>query len=380
MLRASRSFPASCSCSRCSSGESTGSIGPALRPAPMRIGATLVTTSFAPKASARSAARSRARRAGSVSSNATTMVLSFIPSAYPVSFETSHAKRHVDPELLLGGCDRPERLTEVHARERGQVLRVDDVVRIAARLDAGGMVVQPDARDDLEGLAQAGRRLGLERTELLRRDEAVERARDRDAVREGVEAREIRDWDRAPLLEVEALLGQGPAETERRLEIRCAPREATQKVRMVPCVPQDPYELRRHLEPPGNRAEVERDVRPDQVGTVRRLQALAKDLGPVGRGHPPQRAAGEDVVGVGREAAALEAAVDVRRDSLEVTIDFRVPVRVGVGEGVLLVGAQRELTPGRAAESEPRPWNGGRPVRFEGEVEQPDRERVELER
>src|SRR5438128_2310413 len=170
MLRASRSSLASCSCSRCSAGESTGSIGPALRPAPMRIGATLVTTSFAPKASARSAARSRARRAGSVSSNPTTMVLSFIPSAYPGSLKKSHAERHIDAKLLLGGCDRAERLAEVKARERGQVLRVDDVVRIPARLDAGGVVVEPDACDDLERLAQAGRGLGLERTELLRRD------------------------------------------------------------------------------------------------------------------------------------------------------------------------------------------------------------------
>src|SRR5439155_6983863 len=96
--------------------------------------------------------------------------------------------------------------------------------------------------------------------------------------------------------------------------------------------------------------------------------------------HPPHYTAGDDVVRVGGEAAALEAAVDVRGDALEIAVDLRVPIRVGVREGVLLVGAQRELTPGRAAESEPRPWNGGRPVRLEGEIEQPDRERVELER
>src|SRR5713101_4979462 len=141
IFRASRSFLASCSCSRCSAGESTGSTGPAVREIPTRIGATLVMTSFAPKASARSAARSRARRAGSVSSNPTTMVLSFIPSTYPFSLKTSHAQRHVDPEQLLGGCDRPEGLAEVHARERGQILRIDDVVRIPACLDASGVMV-----------------------------------------------------------------------------------------------------------------------------------------------------------------------------------------------------------------------------------------------
>src|SRR5216683_6445813 len=265
MFLASRSSLASWSCSRCSSGVSVGSIGPAVRVIPMRSGATLVTTSFALNASARSAARSSARRAGSVSSNPMTMVLSFIPSLYPVSLKKSYAERHVDPELLLGGSDRSKGLTEVHARERGQVLRVDDVVRIPARLDAGGVVVEPDARDDLERLAQVGRGLGLERAELLRRDQAVEGARDRDAVRKGVEAREIRDRDCAALLEVEALVGQGATEAERRLEIRRAPREATQEVRVVLRVPQDRYEIRGHLEPAGDRAEVERDVRPDQV-------------------------------------------------------------------------------------------------------------------
>src|SRR5439155_15430866 len=119
------------------------------------------------------------------------------------------------------------------------------------------------------------------------------------------EAREIRDRDHAAFLEVEALLGQDSAETERRLEIRRAAREAAQEVRVVFGIPQDRYELRRNLEPAGDRAKVERDVRADQVGAVRRLQAVAKDLGPVGPGHPPQRAAGDDVVRVGREAAAL---------------------------------------------------------------------------
>src|SRR2546430_741105 len=91
------------------------------------------------------------------------------------------------------------------ATRRAGVVAVGGVAGVPPRRDAGGVVFEADAGDDLERLAQGGRSLGLERAELLRRDEAVECARDRDAVREGVKAREIRDRDHAALLEVEAL-------------------------------------------------------------------------------------------------------------------------------------------------------------------------------
>ncbi len=74
--------------------------------------------------------------------------------------EKSHAERHIDPELLLGGRDRPECLAQVHASERGQILRIDDVVRGLAPLDAGCVVVEPDAGDHLERLTQGGCGLG----------------------------------------------------------------------------------------------------------------------------------------------------------------------------------------------------------------------------
>jgi hypothetical protein len=65
----------------CSATESTGSIGPAVRPTPMSSGVTLVTINFDPNACASSAARSRARFAGSVSSKPRMMVFIFLSVA-----------------------------------------------------------------------------------------------------------------------------------------------------------------------------------------------------------------------------------------------------------------------------------------------------------
>src|SRR5438132_5615039 len=155
MLRLSRSSRASFSCSRCSFGESAGSSGPAVRPTPTKSGATLVTTSFAPNAWARSAARSRARRAGSVSSNPTTIVFRglVMPGTIRLLLE-SDSLRNVDAQLFLGGRDCAERLAQVQPREGREIPRIDQVVGVPVRLDARRVVVEANPRDHLERLAQ----------------------------------------------------------------------------------------------------------------------------------------------------------------------------------------------------------------------------------
>ncbi len=83
----------------------------------------------------------------------------------------------------------------------------------------------------------------------------------------------------------------------------------------------------------------------------------------------PDLDAGQDAVGVGLEAAAGEAGVDVLRHPAEVLVDGGV-VRVGVGEPVVLVGGERELVARGAAEDEPGVVHRRRAVACEGQLEQ----------
>src|SRR5207302_10042586 len=112
---------------------------------------------------------------------------------------------------------------------------------------------------------------------------------------------------------------------------------------------------------------------------VRRLEALVEDLAPGGLRQPPEPVPGQDLVRVGREAAAGEAGVHLPAEPLEVPVDLRV-AWARIRHAVLLVGCQRELAPRAAAEDEPGPGGRRRTVPPDREVDEPRRERVELER
>ena len=83
----------------------------------------------------------------------------------------------------------------------------------------------------------------------------------------------------------------------------------------------------------------------------------------------PDLTAGEDAVGVGLDAAAGEAVIDVLRHPAEV-LAHRGVVGVGVGEPVVLVRGERELVARSAAEDEPGVVHRRRPAARERQVEQ----------
>ena len=91
--------------------------------------------------------------------------------------------------------------------------------------------------------------------------------------------------------------------------------------RMLPCAAEHGDERRRDRQPSGDLAEVECDVRADQVRSVRRDQAVLEDADPRALGHPPERALCEHVVRSGGQATARETAIDIGGEPLEVRVD-----------------------------------------------------------
>ena len=112
---------------------------------------------------------------------------------------------------------------------------------------------------------------------------------------------------------------------------------------------------------------------------VRRLQALAEHLDPARLAHPPELVARDDVVRVEQEPAPREAVGHVLREPGEVAVDLRIVGR-RVRESRLNVRAERELAPRDAAEREPGPGRRRLAAPCDREVDQPCRDRVDLQR
>ena len=273
-----------------------------------------------------------------------------------------------------------ERISQMGARERRKDARIEHAVRGQAHLDLRDMMVVARAGDHDRGLAERSPGLGIERTELLRRRETLVGARDRDPVGESVVARDVRDRDDAAALEVDLPRRERAAEPEGRLDVRRGARNLAQEVRVRSRSAEHRDERGRDREAPADLPEVERDVRADQVRAIGRDQAVLERADPARLRHPPERALREHVVRVRRPATASEAAIDVGGEALEVAVDGGAGIAVRVGEGVLLVGRERELAARRTAEREPRPGHGCRAAPLDGEVDQLGGERFELER
>src|SRR3954468_10867054 len=79
-------------------------------------------------------------------------------------------------------------------------------------------------------------------------------------------------------------------------------------------------ERRRHFERARDLAEVEGDVRADEVRAVGSLEAFAEYLRPASRRHPPEPVARDDVVRVELEAAADEPTRHVLAEAGEVRV------------------------------------------------------------
>src|ERR1700724_4028595 len=81
-------------------------------------------------------------------------------------------------EPLLPALDRLERLTQLRARDRGQRLRVDQVVGLALLRDQLGVMLEAQAHDRVEGLRERVRLRSLQSADAGDRLDAVERGRD----------------------------------------------------------------------------------------------------------------------------------------------------------------------------------------------------------
>src|SRR6185312_7137704 len=74
------------------------------------------------------------------------------PLLYAVLAGRSRRRPGADP--LLGPAHDAERLAQLGARNRRQLIGIDQVVGRRARLHLGGVVLEPDAVDDDERLVQ----------------------------------------------------------------------------------------------------------------------------------------------------------------------------------------------------------------------------------
>ena len=110
---------------------------------------------------------------------------------------------------------------------------------------------------------------------------------------------------------------------------------------------------------------------PDQLRFAGLAQDLAECAQPVGLRHSPLAIACHHVAVVDADPAADEAGIDISSQPREVAIRVLPLGRRGSGirERVVLVGGERELAPGRAAEIEPRPRHRRRPTDPNREVD-----------
>ena len=154
-------------------------------------------------------------------------------------------------------------------------------------------------------------------------------------------AGQVLDGDEPVLLDVETPFESLP-EPQRRAYLRAEQLEALEKARVTGGLAHDVGQRQVDAELAGDLAVVERHAGARHAVEVAPLQAVAEDRLPLRQRHAPLGRAREDPVGVGGEAAAHEAGVDVFGDQPEELVDRRV-VGVCVGEPVVLVGGQGEL-------------------------------------
>ena len=248
---------------------------------------------------------------------------------------------------------------------------------------AGGVVLEPDratpsrtpraARPPVSAVQPAG---------LLRRDQPVDRARDRDPVRQRVEAGEVRDRQCAADLQVDAPVAVG--------DDLAAPARGRPSSRSpsAPGARGSRDGAARRARPPRAAATMSRPpptwrkskltaarTRCERSGCSRHCSNTAFhalcDIRQ--RGSRARTSAWSSPMPLRASAALTSAATRPKNAS---AVRARL---VGVGERVVLVGGERQLAPRDAAEREPRPRDRRRAVAVEGEVDQPQRRGVGLD-
>src|SRR2546423_598457 len=112
--------------------------------------------------------------------------------------------------------------------------------------------------------------------------------------------------------------------------------------------------------PPRRGTKIERHRRPNQGWLIGLPGDLVECPQPLGPRHPPKPLAGQHAVVVDADPAPCEALVHVRPELLEVCVHLGAVarLRVRICQGIVLVGRERELSPGGAPQIEPRPQKG----------------------
>ena len=172
-----------------------------------------------------------------------------------------------------------------------------------------------------------------------------------------------------------------PRNPRRRREVGGRARQPADEVGVVRRPPLDLDERPDDLEAADDVPEVERHGRADEMAAVGAApgsrgtraptptaRGATRGFGPAPRRCRPRSRSGR-VPSLTSAATSAKYAVDLG------------PARVGVGEGVVLVGGQRRLPPGGRSEREPRPRRRAPAVAVGGdELDQAHRRRVGLER
>ena len=117
---------------------------------------------------------------------------------------------------------------------------------------------------------------------------------------------------------------------------------------------------------------------PAPGATGRGVEALAEHPLPLVVRHPPLAVARQHLRVVGPESAPLEGGIDLLGHPREEVV--RTRRAAGVGEGVVLIGGQRLLAPGDAAQRHPRPRAGSAAVPGDHQLQQPGGGRVRGQR
>src|SRR6185369_3748439 len=293
----------------------------------------------------------------------------------------SHPEWNKSVELLLGSSDRAECFAQLFAGERRQVVGPNEVIWRAALANLPSVVIEPNLPDKGKGLPKRLRGFLVQRPQLFCGNQPIKGGGDGDAVRQGMESRQIGDRYNPSLLNID-LLTLPPRHLEpvrqRHIDVRGGSSEMGEEAGMLSCFLKHGHQRRRNFEPARDMPEIEGNCCPDQVRRVEGLKTVSKGLNPARLGHTPERVFSHHTRNVGPEPCAAETRIHVGSNALEIGVHLLV-AGIGIGERVILIRSEGEFSASHAPEREPSPGPRSGPVTRYGEIEQTYRDGVTAE-
>ena len=105
----------------------------------------------------------------------------------------SHPEWNKSVELLLGSSDRAECFAQLFAGERRQLVGPNEVIWRAALANLPSVVIEPDLPDKGKSLLERLRGFLVQHPQLFCGNQPIKGGGDGDAVRQGMESRQIGD-------------------------------------------------------------------------------------------------------------------------------------------------------------------------------------------